>query len=188
MRRLALSLFFPFVFAVFAWGQQPSSTPLKVSTPEQLTLQQQSKQIDDRRKELRSTAKQVFEAEMSKEKSGDCPNATTTYDFNVCYSKAEMDTDKNFKAYEDTIRNIEGLPSPSSSSSPAPLFTPNQDTEDFDQMEQRWAAYRGVACMAFGHQWAGGSGKASAEMECNLRLTRAHMRELDYLYTTDLRL
>jgi uncharacterized protein YecT (DUF1311 family) len=188
MRRLALSLFFPFVFAAFAWGQQSSSTPHKIPTPEQLALQQQSKQIDDRRKELRSTAKQVFDAEMSEEKSGDCPNATTTADFTNCYAKAETDAGKNFKAYEDAIRNIEGLPSSSASSSPDPLFTPNQDTADFDQMEQRWAAYRDAACTAFGHQWDGGSGRASAELECHLRLTRAHMRELDYLYTTDLRL
>ena len=188
MRRFALSLFFPFVFAVFAWGQQPSSKLQKILTPEQQALQQQSKQIDDRRKELRSAAKQAFNAEMSKEKSGDCPNSTTTSDFDDCYSKAETDTGKNFKAYEDAIRNIEGLPSPSASSSPVPLFTPNRDTTDFDQMEQRWAAYRDAACAAFGHQWEGGSGRASAEMECHLRLTRAHMRELDYLYTTDLRL
>jgi hypothetical protein len=53
----------------------------------------------------RSQAKQVFDTEMSRENAGDCPDAKTDYDFNVCYGKQLTITDQNLKSYEGSSEN-----------------------------------------------------------------------------------
>jgi uncharacterized protein YecT (DUF1311 family) len=145
---------------------------------------QDSSRIDT----LRSQARQAFDAAMAREKSGDCPNADNTYQFNICYGKAVAETDKNFKAYEDAIRNLLSLVGAGKDNHPpgpgpaGPELTPEQSAAEFDRVEQLWQAYLDAACTAAFHRFGGGTGGPSAEMECHLRTVRAHMRELDATY------
>jgi hypothetical protein len=97
-----------------AFGQQDPSHPKKIMTPEQQQFQQQMREVDAQRQNLRAQAKQAFDAEMAREKSGDCPNATSTYEFNICYGKAVTVTDQNLTTYEKNIRDLLGCITPSS--------------------------------------------------------------------------
>ncbi len=91
----ALVLCCALTLPAFCFSQQPASRPKKVLTPEQQLLQQQMRDADVKREALRAQAKQVFDAEMAKQKSGDCPDAQNTYQFNVCFGKAVDVTDQN---------------------------------------------------------------------------------------------
>jgi hypothetical protein len=171
-----------------AFGQQDPSHPKKIMTPEQQQFQQQMREVDAQRQNLRAQAKQAFDAEMAREKSGDCPNATSTYEFNICYGKAVTVTDQNLTTYEKNIRDLLGLHypiftgQPSSPGLAGSQPTPEQEVAEFDHIEQLWRAYLdSVATTAF-HQFDGGTGGPSFEMEAHLRLTRNHMREIDTLY------
>src|SRR5947209_9253324 len=75
-------LFLPLLLNQQASDQQASRRPKKVLTPEQQVYQQQRKEYMAKRQTLQAQAKQVFDAEMAREKVTDCPNADSTYDFN----------------------------------------------------------------------------------------------------------
>jgi uncharacterized protein YecT (DUF1311 family) len=55
-------------------------------------------------------------------------------------------------------------------------------------VEQSWWQYREVACAAAFHQFDGGTGGPSFQLECKLKLARDHMRELSLIYGGELRL
>src|SRR5438552_3076348 len=88
-------LFLPLLFSQQAPAQQASGRPKKVLTPEQKVYQQQWKEYMVKRHILQAHAKQVFEAEMVREKAKDCPNAGSTYDDNICFSKQVTITEEN---------------------------------------------------------------------------------------------
>jgi hypothetical protein len=62
------------------------------------------------------------------------------------------------------------------------LQTPEQDRADFEHVEQSWRQYTKLACTAAYHQFDGGSGGPSFEMQCELKLTRDHLQELAMIY------
>ncbi len=177
-----------FSFPLLGLGQQNPARPKKVLTPEQQALQQQMREIDAERQRFRAEAKQAFDAEIAREKSGDCPDAKSTYEFNMCYSKEVGITDQNLKTYERAIRDLLGLKEPSlTSQSPMPKpagpeSTPEQDVAEFDHLEQLWHFYLDTASTAAYHQFSGGTGGPSFEMGTHLQLVRSHMRELDTVY------
>jgi hypothetical protein len=162
----------------------------KVLTPEQQALQQKARVVASERDTLRAQAKQAFDAEMARQKAGDCPDAGTTYDANVCYGKAVGVTDQNLRTYEAAIRNLLGLKSTGQTpvAGPAgPQSTP-QEIADFDRMEALWHSYLDAAKGAAFHQFAGGTGGPSFAMVSYLQLVRSHMAELNGLYDMLLRL
>jgi uncharacterized protein YecT (DUF1311 family) len=196
---LAITLCGGFVLLSPVFGQQGSdqqspARPKKVLTPEQKVYQQQGKEYMVRRQGLQAQAREVFDAEMAREKAGDCPEAKTTYDFNICYGKQAAMTEENLKSFEGIIRELMA-PQPQMPGQPVnemhgpagPSPTPEQVTEEFDRVEQDWSKYRQTACAAAFHQFDGGTGGPSFQMECELKLTRGHMRELDMIYGGDLR-
>jgi uncharacterized protein YecT (DUF1311 family) len=65
-------------------------------------------------------------------------------------------------------------------------LTQEQLVAEFDRVEEVWERYRESACRAAFHQFAGGTGGPSFEMQCQLKVTRDHMRELDMIYGADL--
>jgi uncharacterized protein YecT (DUF1311 family) len=175
--------------------QQTPARPKKILTPEQKVYQQQRKEYMAKRQSLQAQAKEVFDAETAREKAGDCPDAKTTYDFNICYGKQTATTDQNLKSYEGIIRELLApgprMPDQADSNMPGiagPVLTPQQFLEEFDRVEQSWRQYRETACKAAFHQFDGGTGGPSFEMECELSLTRGHMRELEMIYGEDLHL
>jgi uncharacterized protein YecT (DUF1311 family) len=62
------------------------------------------------------------------------------------------------------------------------MLTPEQRMAEFDKTERLWKSYRDAQCMAAFHQFGRGTGGPSAEMECEQRLIRGHMRDLDTVY------
>jgi uncharacterized protein YecT (DUF1311 family) len=203
-RNLAILLFgililLPLSFSQQSQPQTEPAKPKKILTPEQMELQQQARERMATRQGLQAQAKQIFEAEMAREKAGDCPDARTTADFNNCFGDEGTTTEKNLTSFEEIIRKII-LPEPelpaepgAETSQPAmgiagPSLTPQQFAAEFDRVEQSWRQYRNTACTAAFHQFNGGTGGPSFEGQCELKLARDHMRELDMIYGSDLHL
>jgi uncharacterized protein YecT (DUF1311 family) len=177
----AVSLCASFVLAAIFPGQQGPASPKSGSTPER-----------EAKRSSQAQAKQVFDAEMAREKAGDCPDAKSDYDFNVCYGKALTITNQNLKSFEGFIRQLVAPP-PQMGGRPAietnqraigigrPVLA-SQEFDEFERVEQSWGQYREVACAAAFHQFEGGTGGPSFELECELKLARDHMRELNMIY------
>ena len=169
------------------FGQQAPSGPKTVVTPEQPALPQQVKQAGADRGNLRNEGQQAFDAEMAQEKAGDCPDAHSTYAFILCHEKALAATDQHLKTYEEMIRDLLSRRASDANGQPAPPgpggpLTSAQLVAEFDHLEQVWRPYLDAACSAAFHQFGGGTGAPTASMECSLRLTRGHMRDLDNVY------
>lgn len=172
-----------------AFGQQNTPRPKKVLTPEQQEYQRQLKSVWAKRNDLRAKADEAFNREMALEKAGDCPDASNTLEFNQCFDKVLLITNENLKEYEEAIRETLALvyptmpgTSPHSVGIAGPILTPEQSAAELDQTEQQWGAYRKSACGSVFHQFEGGTGGPSAELECEIRLARNHMRELAGIY------
>lgn len=194
---MSASTFFPalvlcaaLVVASSLAGQQAAPLPQKALTPEQKDRQQQWSAWSQKRQQLQAQGRQVFAEETAREKAGDCQNAETTYDFNVCFGRQLQLAEASLKSYQDIIRQ---LMTPPPGETPAPLQsasapTPGPLQAEFDRVEQTWQPYRQTACTAAFHQFSGGSGGPSFEEECELKLTRDHLRELDMIYGAALHL
>ena len=187
MRRAILILGCVFGILSPGFGQQAPSGPKTVPTPEQPALPQQAKQAGADRGNLRNEGQQAFDAEMAQEKAGDCPDAHSTYAFNLCYEKILAATDQHLKTYAEMIRDLLSRRGSDLNAQPAPPgpngpLTSAQLVAEFDHLEQVWRPYLEAACTAAFHQFGGGAGGPSSAMECSLRLTRGHMRDLDNVY------
>jgi uncharacterized protein YecT (DUF1311 family) len=142
---------------------------------------------------LQDQGKQVFAAEMAREKAGDCPNAQSDSDFNVCFGKQLTITGENLTIYEKIIRELMAPP-PQAPGQPAagtdlpvhgiagPSLSSARLSAEFERVEQAWRQYSKVACAAAFHQFDGGTGGPGFELQCELQLTRDHMRELHMIY------
>jgi len=135
-----------------------------------------------KRDALRAQAKKAFDAEMIRQNAGDCPNANTTYDSNVCLGNEVGITDRNLQTYETAIRDLLGLKYaefPGQNSMPGSArtnVTPEQSVAEFDHLEQLWQSY------------SDGTGGPGFEMQCHLLLVRSHILELNSIYAGLLRL
>jgi uncharacterized protein YecT (DUF1311 family) len=185
----------PLSFGQQTLAQSEPPKPTKVLTPEQKAYQQEWREYMAKRHGLQAQAKQVFESEMSREKARDCPEAQTTYDSNICYGNQVKITDQNLKSYGDIIQDLMApmpqVPGKSADNMPGPAgpsLTPEQILEEFDHVEEVWRQYRETACTAAYHQFDGGTGGPCFQMECQLKLARDHMREMDMVYGHDLHL
>ena len=58
---------------------------------------------------LRAVAKQAFDAEMAREKGGDCPGSRSNYDWKLCLGHERDITDRNYEAFAGVIRSTLGL-------------------------------------------------------------------------------
>jgi uncharacterized protein YecT (DUF1311 family) len=182
-----------FVLLPLAFGQQSTVTPKKVFTPEQKAYQQQWKEYMAKRQSLAAQAKQIFDTEMAREKARGCSDANSTYDINICYEKLTAITDQNLKSYEELIRELlaPGPRMPGETDTDTPgiagiSLTPGHQLAEFERVEKSWQQYRETACTAAFHQFDGGTSGPSFEMECELTLTRDHIRELRMIYGEDL--
>jgi uncharacterized protein YecT (DUF1311 family) len=168
------------------------AAPQKPLTPEQQEKQRNWQEYMAKRHDLQAQAKQVFDTEMAREKAGECAEAMTTYDINVCFGKELGITDGNLKSFEDVIRElIASVPeAPGASTAVSASSSPGraQSGAEFERVNQVWEQYRDTACAAAFHQFDGGTGGPSFEAQCRLMLNRDHMRELNVIYGGDLRL
>jgi uncharacterized protein YecT (DUF1311 family) len=171
-----------------AGGSGPSPQE-KALTPAQRAY----RQYKERRTGLRAKGKDVFDAEMAREKAGDCKDANNQAEFNVCFGKVLTITERNLDSMEQVIRGLQaGVPKTTEEAAQLPTGhagaepSPQQLAAQFDGVEKAWRGYREVACEAAFNQFYGGSGAPSFQMECELKLTRDHMRELWMIYGEDL--
>jgi hypothetical protein len=169
-------------------SQQTPARPNKVLTPEQQAFQQEMRAVGAKRDALRAQAKQAFDAEVGRQKAGDCPDANNTYQINVCLGNAVGITDQNLKTYEGAVRELLGLKNPNFAamqSVPGPAAnksTPDASVAEFDRVERLWHSYLDTAKAAAFHQFDGGTGGPSFEMQSHLLLVRSHMIELNTIY------
>ena len=184
----------------------PRQEGAKRSSPD-LANAKQPRQGDKRqewRQALQAQAKQIIDAEAERERSGDCTSANSTVEFDHCFSQSLEETAANLKNFDGVIRQLQSGPPQMSvsadktptgptgaagSAGPAgPELTPAQHAAEFDRLESIWQQYRELACTAAFHQFEGGTGAPSFQMQCELKLTRDHLRELDLIYGIDLHL
>jgi uncharacterized protein YecT (DUF1311 family) len=170
-------------------GQQGPTAPKKALTPEQKIFQQQGREYMNNRQSLQAQAKQIFDAERARENAGDCRNAQTTIDINICFGKQGAITEQTLKSYEGIIQRLMApaprMPGGARTEMPrpgGPALTPKELSDEFERVEKAWREYRETACTAAFHQFSGGTGGPSFEGQCELTLTRDHMRELDMIY------
>jgi uncharacterized protein YecT (DUF1311 family) len=195
VRMWTLTLCASSVLSLLILGQQGPTNPTEGPISEQGVYGQSVAQ----RRGLQARAKQVFDTEMAREKMGDCPDAKSDYEFNVCFGKQLAITDENLNSYEGFIRELIALP-PQVSGKPAvegnlpangmagPVLTSSEFEHEFERVEQSWGQYREVACSAAFHQFDGGTGGPSFQLQYKLKLARDYMRELNMIYGEDLHL
>jgi uncharacterized protein YecT (DUF1311 family) len=118
----------------------------------------------------------AYEAEMAHE-VGDCPDALTVTDRNVCLNDARVETYKNYTQFFDALREALIQSSPNDANALA-----------LDGTEVVWEKYRVTACDAMvkvydiGTIKHPGSAEPSAQTRCLIQLTRSRMRDLKQLY------
>jgi uncharacterized protein YecT (DUF1311 family) len=125
-------------------------------------------------------AELAYEAEME-HGGGDCPDATTLTDRNVCLNDARVETYKNYTQFFDALREALIQSSPNDANALA-----------LDGTEVVWEKYRASACDAMvkvydlGTIKHPGSTEPSAQTRCLIQLTRSRMRDLKELYAATL--
>jgi uncharacterized protein YecT (DUF1311 family) len=189
MRTTLLYLFLVISPCALAQTQPQQPRPKKVLTPEQVVYQAQMKTYYAELFHLRDAANSAYTAEAAREKAGDCPNVATTYDSVMCLSKEGDITDANYKAFTSTLRAMLALPAPTFPGETTPSVgpsgreaTPATNTAAFDTSEAAWQTYAKAQCDAVDTLWRGGTIVNSMVGECNLRMARARLHELNDAY------
>ncbi|HEY6467764.1 MAG TPA: lysozyme inhibitor LprI family protein [Candidatus Acidoferrales bacterium] len=158
------------------FAQQTSAAPRKVFTPQQKAFQQQYNAWEANYRSLQAQAKQIYDAEMAREQAsepaGDCPDAHTEANIDVCVGQLLKVTDAALASYEQIIRGLQApqpkMPDESQpATGPLTLPTPQQYLAQFNRVEQSWRQYRKIACKAASDQFYGGSGLASSGPNVN---------------------
>jgi uncharacterized protein YecT (DUF1311 family) len=118
----------------------------------------------------------AYEAEMSHDE-GECPDAQTVTDRNVCLNDARVETYKNYEQFFSALREALIQSSPNDANALA-----------LDGTEVVWEKYRVTACDAMVKVYDVGTVKhpgataPSAQTRCLIQLTRSRMRDLKKLY------
>ncbi len=125
-------------------------------------------------------AELAYQAEMEHE-GGDCPDALTLGDRNVCLNDARVETYKNYSTFFNALREALIQSSPNDANALA-----------LDGTEVVWEKYRVTACDAMvkvydlGTIKHPGSSEPSAQTRCLIQLTRSRMHDLKQLYAATL--
>lgn len=198
-RRAVLALLFVTVTVLFNEGSAvaqtatPSPTPApastrKVATPEQKVFQSEMSQYRSQREAWRLKARAALNAEMDREKRGDCRAAQSTVAVEQCLSTEIKSTQENYTVFAKAIRAMLALSvptmsgqSPSSGPTGTPA-TPNDNVTEFDKLEAESKQYREHATTAAYNQYKGGTAAPVAEAEAEQRLLRLHLQEIAFLY------
>src|SRR6266702_583101 len=192
MRAAILSLALIPALALAQTAPQPAppiARPAKVPTSEQIASRAALKTYDAKADHLRARAKSALAAETARESQPICPNAGSTVEVNNCVSH-EMDiTNANLKAFTTALRELLALPSPPIPGATYPIIgpsgpeaTPATNTVAFDATETSWRAYAKAECDAEDTEWRGGTIVNVMDGQCELRQSRARLRELRTAY------
>lgn len=124
----------------------------------------------------------ALNAESAREKAGDCPQAATTYDINICLTSEMKTTQSNYETY---VRVIGGLLQ--ATAHRFELAKPNNPApnigKEFDAAEAYWTAYRKTQCSTLYDEYLDGTIRGPMYGGCMLNITRRHMHELASIYS-----
>jgi len=167
-------------------AQQNPPPHQKVLTGEQKAYQQQYQSWFAHHQQLQVQVKGIFDTQIAQEKAGDCAEASSNSEFMACFGKLADTAEETLKGYEATIHELL-TPAPQMPGAPpagpaGSALASTQHLAEFDSVENTWRQYREIACTAAFHQFDGGTGGPTLQAECELHLTRNHMRELDVIY------
>ena len=154
------------------------------------TASQQGVKAPDNRSDFRKQAVEVFDREMAREKAGDCPDARTTYEDNICLGKDIETAKANYKAYVGALRSLLGPKLPSGSDATGPTGKPltvEEQVKEFDEAEALWQKYLTAHSSFAFDVWRGGTIAPSMSTRCELQALRDRMRELDRVFDLMLR-
>jgi len=114
------------------------------------------------------------------EKRDECKNALSTLDFGECISREFGQTQQNYLAYVRAIGGLVRL-NPPGEATPGGGNEPDAG-KALDSAEALWIRYRDAECESVGNQYWGGSMRPGAIMECRVKLTQYHIRDLAEFY------
>jgi uncharacterized protein YecT (DUF1311 family) len=116
-----------------------------------------------------------------------------TIEINQCISHENDLTAANFQAFTTALRALLALPGPPMPGAAYPVTgpsgpeaTPASSTAAFDAAESAWQAYAKAECSAVDVQYRGGTIVNLMVGECDLRHSRARLRELAEVYRNNL--
>jgi lysophospholipase L1-like esterase len=180
---LAAAIFLANAAPVSAQAQAPNH---KVPTPEQKDFQAEMAQYLSQHEALSAKAQAALEAEMDREKKGDCPDARTTFAVEQCLSTEIEKTQANYAIFAGAIRAMLALSVPTMPGEPPSIGptgaspTATEDANEFDQLEAESKQYRDHAAAAAYNQYRGGTEAPVAEAQ--QRLLRLHFQEVAFIY------
>jgi len=193
MRLALLALCGLLVSAQLLPAQQPAPKHRKVLSPEQQAYQQQMKQYAAERARLQAQGKLAYEAEMARgnagDKAGECKNANSQSDWNMCLGRDARLTEANYTAFTASVRGMlaQKVPvgpgeDPNFVGLTGKPLSSEELVKQFDTLESLWKEYFDrVESTAF-DQFRGGSLAPSFGLQCRRGVMRSHLRELHLLY------
>jgi|GEM_PF-2036399 len=183
--------------AVLLFGMGPllGQTPVarrKILTPEQVQFQAQAAQWRQRRNTLRDQAQAALDAEVAREKTGDCPDATSTVGEEECLGAEIAKTKENYATFAGAIRAMLASPYPTMPGQQpvtGPTGTPptaSENVVEFDRLEAESKLYREHAVAAAHNQFKGGTEAPVFADEAEQKLLRLHFQEMAFVYGEEL--
>jgi uncharacterized protein YecT (DUF1311 family) len=155
---------------------------------------QQNPSKDERRwaewssqiQQLQAVAKSSYSAEMARRKTPECRRAFSTYEMEACMERELEKTKANYQAYVGALRSSEALASPEeqpgSDPPPGRPLRPAERAREFDAVESAWQAYARAQCATAYDTSREGTSARVTQLECDLRLLRDRMSELESVY------
>jgi uncharacterized protein YecT (DUF1311 family) len=135
--------------------------------------------------EFKKIARRSYADEQARQKSGDCPHASSTHEMEMCFEKEVEKTTANYQAFVGAIRSAEALTSPDGAGTGgrgvAPL-NPEELVMRFDEVETAWQAFKKPQCLLAYDAYRTGTIAPLMQLNCELRLLRDRMGELDSIY------
>jgi predicted aminopeptidase len=124
--------------------------------------------------------------EMSREKSGDCKDASSTHDAVICLGKQGQITTENYEAMTRSLRALLALSDADAVTATAgptgKALTPAQQAAEFDGLQQNWDVYRKTVQSAAYDQFEGGTEAPISNALADQMVMRSHMKELASIY------
>jgi uncharacterized protein YecT (DUF1311 family) len=149
------------------------ATPQKKGSPATLSTYQ------TKRAALQTTGANALQSENVREKVPYCEKAESSVEKTTCATDEFQATDKNYIVYKKAIAGLLRLRDPED---PVAMNYPNRGKE-FDESEGLWLRYRSAQCRAVADGAYGGTIQPQILSSCRQDLTRAHLHELEGLYS-----
>jgi|SRR5579862_1638917 len=136
--------------------------------------------------QLQTVATFSYSAEMTRTKTRECSRALSTSEMRECMNREVEKTKANYEAYVGALRSSEALASPEEQPGTDPLpghpLRPDERAKEFDAVESAWQAYAKAQCATAYDTSREGTSAGVTQLECELRLMRDRMTELESVY------